>query len=112
MFRQRDFISSRIKRIESEIGRIDKRIRTLNRVKPRTRKDKVDELNMSARLYPTTPLPEAQKRFVSYLSTGSFQTIGLRQHEQRNAKVKMILTALGAVVGAFIIIYIFFRSLF
>jgi len=57
-------------------------------------------------------MPESKKRFVSYLSTGSFQTIGLRKHEQKAAKVKGLLAMIAIMIAVFFILYTFIFPLF
>ncbi|MEJ2744282.1 MAG: hypothetical protein P8123_01125 [bacterium] len=59
-----------------------------------------------------TVMPESKKRFVSYLSTGSFQTIGLRKHEQRAARIKTALIMIGVILVVFFLAYAFISPLF
>ena len=65
-----------------------------------------------ARLLGPSLMTDSKKRFVSYLSTGSFQTIGLRKHEQRAARVKAGIVMVVVVLGAFFLVYTFLLPLF
>lgn len=53
-------------------------------------------------------LTESERRLVSYLSTGSFQTIDLRRHERRAAKIKRAILA-AIIVVLIIVVWIWFR---
>jgi hypothetical protein len=110
--RRREFISSHIKLIRNQLAGIDREIRNLNRFienpLPRRRRE---EAPLGKLLGPTI-LPESKKRFVSYLSTGSFQTIGLRKHEQRAARIKTALIMTGIILVLFFLVYAFVSPLF
>ncbi|MCX6353741.1 MAG: hypothetical protein NTZ78_02410 [Candidatus Aureabacteria bacterium] len=105
--RRKGFVPAHIVYIKRRMTEIDRQIRKLEKfvANPRLRKKK-DEVTI-ARLLGPTILPESKKRFVSYLSTGSFQTIALRRHEQRAAKIKGGLLILLVILAAFFLIYTF-----
>jgi len=104
---RRGFIPDHIVCINRRMTEIDRQIKKLERfvANPRPRKKK-DDVTI-ARLLGPTILPESKKRFVSYLSTGSFQTIALRRHEQRAAKIKGGLLIVLVILAAFFLIYTF-----
>lgn len=107
-----DFVSSHIKSIRSQLAKIDRDITDLDRFVanplPRRRRE---EAPLGKLLGPTI-MPESKKRFVSYLSTGSFQTIGLRKHEQRAARIKAALIMTGIILVVFFLVYAFITPLF
>ena len=110
--KREDFVSSHIKSIRSQLAKIDRDITELNRFIvnpiPRRRREEVS----LGKMLGSTILPESKKRFVSYLSTGSFQTIGLRKHEQRAARIKAALIMLGVILVVFFLVYAFITPLF
>lgn len=110
--KREDFVSSHIKSIKGRLAKIDRDITDLSRFianpVPRRRRE---EVSLGKLLGPSI-LPESKKRFVSYLSTGSFQTIGLRKHEQRAARIKAALIMLGIILVAFFLVYAFITPLF
>ncbi len=110
--KRRDFISSHIKLIRNQLTGIDREIRNLNKfVENPLPKRKREDVPLGKLLGPTI-LPESKKRFVSYLSTGSFQTIGLRKHEQRAARIKTALIVTGVILVLFILLYAFVSPFF
>lgn len=105
------FISVHLRSINARLAEIERQIRRLDSfvANPRPRKHR-DDVTVT-RLLGSTILPESKKRFVSYLSTGSFQTIGLRRHEQKAAKIKAALIILLIILAAFFVIYTFLSPL-
>lgn len=108
-FHREDYISSRIRAIDSRLSVIDREIRSLGRLLSGSRPRKKKPVGMVTRHIASPVLPDSKKRFVSYLSTGSFQTIGLRRHEQKSAKLKTIIAGLAVVIFVFYVIYFFVK---
>jgi hypothetical protein len=109
---RREFISSHIKLIRNRLAGIDREIRNLNKFIENPLPKRRREESPIGKLLGPTILPESKKRFVSYLSTGSFQTIGLRKHEQRAARIKAALIMTGIILVVFILVYAFLSPLF
>ncbi|MDD5557311.1 MAG: hypothetical protein PHN82_08690 [bacterium] len=110
--RRRGYIGGRIASIDERLGRIEAEIRRVERFLAHPRPDRRREEVTRTRLLGPTVLPESKKRFVSYLSTGSFQTIGLRKHEMRAARVKAVLMMASILLVAAILLYAFIIPLF
>ncbi|MCX6357571.1 MAG: hypothetical protein NT045_06835 [Candidatus Aureabacteria bacterium] len=106
-WRRREFIAVHIKAIDARISTLQGEIKRLDRFIEHPRPTRRREEVTIARLLGPTVLPESKKRFVSYLSTGSFQTIGLRRHEQRAAKIKAAIIVLLVIGVAFFLLYTF-----
>jgi hypothetical protein len=110
--KREDFVSSHIKSIKGRLAKIDRDITNLDRfIANPLPKKKREEAPLGKLLGPTV-IPESKKRFVSYLSTGSFQTIGLRKHEQRAARIKTALIMTGVILAVFLLAYAFISPLF
>ena len=109
---KKDFTSSRVKAINGRLAKINREIKSLNRFVSQPRSRGKREALTLARGIGSTVLPDSQKRFVSYLSTGSFQTISLRKHEQRSAKIKAVIATIAIIVFVFLLMYFFVRAFF
>ncbi len=109
---RRRIVSHHIGEVDGRLSEISREIRRLDRFiampKPEKNRDKVTV----ARLLGPTVMPDSKKRFVSYLSTGSFQTIGLRKHEQRAARIKAGIVMVVIILAAFFLTYTFVVPLF
>ena len=106
--RGKDRISERIREIDGRLSRIRREMRELNRVLRHPSRQKRPLESVGQRLVPPV-MPESKKRFVSYLSAGSFQTISLRRHEQRSARVRAFLAVAAVIVFVFLLVYFFLR---
>ena len=109
---RRNFVASRLKALDGKLVKIDREIKSLDRFIANPRRKKKRNAVTTTRLLEAAPLPDSKKRFISYLSAGSFQTIGLRKHEQRSAKIKAAVLILAVITLVFLLVYGFLRSLF
>ena len=111
LFRRRP-ASRELRELDHRIAEISREIRRLDRfiLNPKPRR-KLKETAGPRFLGPAV-IPDSKRRFVSYLSAGSFGTIGLRKHEQRAARVKAGIVMVVVVLGAFFLVYTFLLPLF
>ncbi len=109
---RKNFISSQLKTIDGRLAKLDREIENLSKFVEKPRPKRQREATPIVRRLNSNSLPDSEKRFVSYLSAGSFQTIGLRKHERRSAKIKMAILVVAVVTVVAILIYSFFKSLF
>ena len=109
---RRRIVSHHIREVDGRLSEINREIRRLDRFIARPKPEKNRDKVTVARLLGPTVMPDSKKRFVSYLSTGSFQTIGLRKHEQRAARIKAGIVMVVIILAAFFLAYTFVVPLF
>jgi hypothetical protein len=109
---RRRIVSQHIREVDGRLSEINREIRRLDRFIARPKPEKKRDEVTVARLLGPTVMPDSKKRFVSYLSTGSFQTIGLRKHEQRAARIKAGIVMVVIILAAFFLVYTFVVPLF
>jgi hypothetical protein len=109
---RRGFISSHLRSLDGRLEEIQNEVKRLEAFVRNPRPPRQREEVTKARLLGPTILPDSKKRFVSYLSAGSFQTIGLRKHEQKAAKIKGLLIMVAIVLVVFFLVYTFILPLF
>ena len=109
---RRRIVSHHIRNVNGRLSEIHREIRRLDRFIARPKPEKNRDKVTVARLLGPTVMPDSKKRFVSYLSTGSFQTIGLRKHEQRAARIKTGIVMVVIILAAFFLAYTFVVPLF
>jgi hypothetical protein len=105
-------VSRHLREVEGRLSAVNREIRRLDRFIARPKPERKRDDVTVARLLGPSLMTDSKKRFVSYLSTGSFQTIGLRKHEQRAARVKAGIVMVVVVLGAFFLVYTFLLPLF
>ena len=102
---KRDHYRKKIREVDKRIASLADEIRRLETLLSERTRKKEPILKHSLK----KELPESERRLVSYLSTGSFQTIDLRRHERRAAKIKRAVFA--AIIAVLIlIVWIWFRG--
>lgn len=105
-------VSRHLREVEGHLSEVNREIRRLDRFIANPKPDRKRDETTVARLLGPTLVPDSKKHFVSYLSAGSFQTIGLRKHEQRAAKVKAVIVMVLLILAGFFLIYTFVLPLF
>lgn len=109
---RRGIVSHHLEEVNGRLSALNREIRRLDRFIARpTPEKKRDEVSVARILGPSI-LPDSKKRFVSYLSAGSFQTMGLRKHERRAARTKTAIVMVVVILVAFSLVYTFVVPLF
>ena len=111
LFRRRP-ASRELRELDHRIAEISREIRRLDRFILNPKPMRKLKETAGPRFLGPAVVPDSKRRFVSYLSAGSFGTIGLRKHEQRAAKVKAAIAMAVIILGTFILAYAFLIPLF
>jgi hypothetical protein len=110
-FRRRS-VSRELRGLDRRIAEISREIRRLDRFVANPKPERKRKEAASPRFLGPAVIPDSKRRFVSYLSAGSFGTIGLRKHEQRAARIKAAIAMAVIILGTFILVYAFLIPLF
>jgi hypothetical protein len=105
-------VSRHLKELDGRLSEVNREIRRLDRFIAKPKPEKRHDEGTVARFLGPTVMPDSKKRFVSYLSTGSFQTIGLRKHEQRAARIKTGIVMVVIILVVFFLVYTLLLPLF
>jgi hypothetical protein len=109
---RKNYVAARLRVLNGELARIEREIFNLDRFIAHPRRGKPRTTIATTRLLESAPLPDSKKRFISYLSAGSFQTIALRKHEQRSAKIRTVILVIAVITLVFLLLYGLLGSLF
>lgn len=104
--------SRKLREVDRRLSEVTREIRRLDRFIANPKPDRRRKEVAVGRFFGPAVIPDSKRRFVSYLSAGSFGTIGLRKHEQRAAKIKTGIAMVVIILGAFLLVYAFLIPLF
>lgn len=102
---RRDHYRKKVREIEKRIASLSSEIKGLEGfIRSSSRKETPPPKHSLRK-----EIPESKRRLVSYLSTGSFQTMDLRRHEKRAAKIRRVVI-IAVIIMLILLIWIWFRG--